>query len=145
MDKRPINQIAFANLLYKAAGDTSPQIRCSDDTREIIISGVAVDIVSNTASHNPEDPFQSDAWLRGLQSFFKEADSFALGRESYVTGESLYEVQRRTLIANASADTLFTAPEEYGDEYRVCRQMMKDLKPEGPFPRLDDMNSYFKR
>jgi hypothetical protein len=31
------------------------------------------------------------------------------------------------------------------NEYRVCRQMMEDLKPEGPFPRLDDMNSYFKR
>jgi hypothetical protein len=57
----------------------------------------------------------------------------------------LYEVQWRTLIANASADTLFTAPEEYSEEYRVCRQMMEDLKPEGPFPRLDDMNNYFKR
>lgn len=37
------------------------------------------------------------------------------------------------------------APEEYGQQYRVCRQMIEDLKIEGLFPRLDDTNGYFRR
>jgi hypothetical protein len=47
----PINQIACIGLLYKAAADTSPQIRVADDEGEIIISGYYVDTVSRTAPH----------------------------------------------------------------------------------------------
>jgi hypothetical protein len=110
-----------------------------------VLSGVRVDIVSRVAECNPGDPATSDDWFYELRNFFKEVDSFILSRESYVTGEPLYEVQWRTLIANCSTDKTFTAREEYGEQYRVCRQMIEDLKLEGPFPSLDDMNSYFKR
>jgi hypothetical protein len=97
------------------------------------------------AECNPGDPDTSDNWFHKLRNLFTEVDSFILNRELYVTGEPLYEVQWRTLIANSSTDETFTAREEYGEQYRVCRQMIENLKLEGSFPSLDDMNSYFKR
>lgn len=144
-EKRPLNQIAIHGLFYKAAANTSPQIRCANDEKEIVISGVHVDTVSRTAIYNPGDPFDSDDWFLNLQNIFTEVDSFILNRESYVTGEPLFDVLWKTLIGNASADTGFAAPEEYGQQYHVCRKIIEDIKQEGLFPRLEDTNSYFKR
>jgi hypothetical protein len=144
-EKRLITQTAVTGLHYKAAADTSPRIRCADIEGEIVLSGVHLDTVSRVAECNPGDPATSDDLFLKLQNFFKEVGDFILSRESYVTGEPVYEVQWRTLIANCSTDETFTAPEEYGEQYRVCRQIIEDLKLEGRFPRLDDMNSYFKR
>lgn len=95
--------------------------------------------------NNPGDPLTSEGWHSKLRHFFQEVDSFILNRGSYVTEEPLFDVQWKTLIGNSSVDTTFAAPVEYGEQYLVCRRIMEDLKPEGPFPSLDNMNSYFKR
>lgn len=144
-NKSTINQIAFTGLFYKAAADTSPQIRVADNEGEIIISGYHVDTVSRTAVNYFGDPDSTTNWFPNLRNFFNEVDSFILNRKSYVTGESLFDVQWKTLIGNASRDTNLMAPEEYGQQYRVCRQMIENLKMQGPFPRLEDMNDYCKR
>ena len=146
-EKNPIAMIALTGFVYKAAAGTSPKIQLADDEGEIVISGGYVDTVSRTAVDNPWnlDADFSSVWLPGLQNIFKEADSFILSRESYVTGEPLFEVQWKTLCGNSSGDMPSIAPEDYGLQYRDCRQMVENLKIEGPFPRLEHVNSYFKR
>jgi hypothetical protein len=134
-------------FFYKAAANTSLQIQCGNGEKEIVISGVHVDIVSRTtiAICRPGDPpgFDESLFLK-LQNFFREVDSITLNRESYVTGEPWFDVLWKTLIGNASADTSLAAPEEYGQQYRVCRKIIEDRKPEGQFLPLEDTNHYFR-
>lgn len=149
LEKRPLNLTARAGFLYKAAADTAPQIRLADDESEIVISGGYVDSVSRAAVKylGDLDADSSYDWFLNLRNFFKGVDSFFLNRESYVTGEPLFEVKWRTLIGNSSGEiTILTVLEEYGLQYRDCRQMIERLKTERPFPSLlTDTSSYFKR
>jgi len=144
-ENRPVNQVASTGLFYKAAADTTPKIQCTSNESEILVSAVHVGNISRAAVNSPGNPSTSQDWYFKLLHFFEEVDGFILNRESYVTGEPLFDVQWKTLVANTSTDTGFGAPEEYGQQYLVCRDIIENLKPEGPFPRLDDMNGYFKR
>jgi hypothetical protein len=143
LDTISITMTARTGLVYKAAADTSPRIRLADDEDEIVVSGGYVDRVSRTAVEYVGDP-DSD-WLVKVRNFSKEAGSFILNRESYMTGESLFDVQWKTLVRNSSAETTLAAPEEYGQQYRDCGQMIEDMTLDGPLPGLDNTNSYFKR
>jgi hypothetical protein len=70
---------------------------------------------------------------------------FFFSRESYVAGEPLFEVEWKTLIGNSSGEITLTVSEEYGQQYRNCRQRFEDLSTGVPFPSfLDDTNNYFK-
>jgi hypothetical protein len=146
-DHNPINMVARYNLSYKAAANTSLQIRLADEEGEIVISGGYVDKVSRTAVNYLGKPDLNDSsdWLLKIRNFFKEADSFFLGRESYVTGEPLFDVQWKTLIGNSSGEVTLTVPKDYGQQYRVSRQMLEGLGVGGSFPSLEGTNSYFKR
>jgi hypothetical protein len=147
LEKRLINLTTVTGSLYKAAADTAPRIRLADDEREIVISGGYVDRVSRTAVHYSWDldADRSYGLIPRLRNFFKEVDSF-FNREPYVTGEPLFEVEWKTLIGNTSGEITLTIPEEYGQQYRDCRQMIEDLSTEGPSPRLfDETNSYLKQ
>lgn len=60
----------------------------------MMISGYYVDTVSRTAVNYLGDPTTDSTadWFLKLRNFFKEVDSFILNRESYVTGELLFDV-----------------------------------------------------
>ncbi|KAE9369166.1 HET-domain-containing protein [Stipitochalara longipes BDJ] len=144
-ENRPANQIASTGLFYKAAADTTPKVRCTENENEIVTSAVHVGIISRTSVNHPGNPPSSEDWFFKLEHYFEEVDTFILNRGSYVTGEPLFDVQWKTLIGNSSNDTGFGAPEEYGQQYHVCRNIIGTLNLEKPIPRADEMNGYFKR
>lgn len=91
---------ALVSLVYKAAANTSPQVRLANDKGEIFVSEGYIDTVSRTTSRETGIWESESDCFRVLINTFKEADSFILNGETYVTGEPLIEVQWRTLVGN---------------------------------------------
>jgi len=135
----------MTGLCYAAASDASTQIRLTKVQEELIVSGSYLDTISRTLQFpSPYDNGNVDfRYIAKLQAFFAEADDIVLNREAYVTGEPLFEVQWRTLVANLGI-RLHIAPEEFGLEYRACRQAIDESRL-GDVLNLDTPNQYFQK
>jgi Heterokaryon incompatibility protein (HET) len=137
---------AMTGLSYAAASDASTQIRLTKVQEELIVSGSYLDTVSRTLQF--PSPYDDNGnadfrYIAELQAFFAEADDIVLNREAYVTGEPLFEVQWRTLVGNLGARP-HIAPEEFGLEYRACRQAIDESRL-GDVISLDTPNQYLRK
>jgi hypothetical protein len=117
----------LASGIYAAAADTSSRIRIGDREDELVVSGSRIDMISRVGmdASGLWSPNSTNILL--MKPFFDEADDIILRRGPYVTGESLFDVQWRTLIGNRAMHVA-EAPEEYALQYRLCRQFVENLQ-----------------
>lgn len=134
-------------LSYAAASDAPAQIRVGKIPEELIVSASYLDVISRTLRFpSPANEVEKPgiAYAAMLKAFFDEADDMFSSHEVYVTGESLLEVQWRTLIGNLGIRPQ-SPPEEFGQKYLACRKVIDELKGEELFPNLYSENQYFAR
>ncbi|KAE8445510.1 hypothetical protein EG329_013273 [Mollisiaceae sp. DMI_Dod_QoI] len=120
--------IAFKELdIYKSGGDSRPNARIGDAPDVLIVSGGLVDTIDCVGigpimarTGGPLLPTLVNAALDNVDAIFETLSS-------YPTGESLFEIKWRTLIANKTPHTHGEAPEWYGDLFRRWRDEIKGM------------------
>jgi hypothetical protein len=111
--------------IYKAGGISKPNARMGDAPDVLIVSGGLIDIIDYVGlgpiiarTGGPLLSMLADSALENIDTIFETLSS-------YPTGEPLFEVKWRTLIANKTAYTHMEPPEWYGDLFRVWRDGIK--------------------
>ncbi|CZR67283.1 uncharacterized protein PAC_17182 [Phialocephala subalpina] len=113
--------------IYRAAGDTKPNVRIGDNSDELIISGWILDTITRVGSGAV---LQTDSWIffpAVTNIILSEADQIFASLPSYPTGEPITEVAWRTLIANKTSHPEILAPEAMGQQYMYWRHHIKDM------------------
>jgi hypothetical protein len=122
--------------IYKAGGNSKPNAQMGDALDVLIVSGGLVDTI-DCVGLGPIIPREAGHFLPMLaNSALDNADAIFETLSSYPTGESLFEVKWRTLIANRTAITYQEPLERYGDLFRVWRD---ELKGKTYAPRDEDI------
>lgn len=109
--------------IYKAGGNSTTSLRLGNSEDLLVISGGLVDtiecVVASSVFGTSPDFWQApEASSRTLD----EIDLIFSGLSLYPTGESLFEVKWRTLIANKVAIGNTEAPTEFGEQYQKLRE-----------------------
>ena len=133
---------------YAAADSREPMIRFEGAKNELVVLGSSLDTISKmipipTPSSSDTSAKNIDKFLKELREFFSVSDDMILCRTSYMTGESLSDVQWRTLIGNMDA-RFHAAPDELGDEYRIVRETVDRLRRFDPKQNFSQLPSYFQ-
>lgn len=115
---------------YSTATETPPRIRIGDWADLLVVSGSRMEVVSRVGmdASGVWTPDRDSANISLLKPFFDEADDIIPpeSEDSYAaTGESMFDVQWRTLIGNRAMN-FAEAPEEYALQYQNCRRLFEN-------------------
>jgi len=147
---------AYWGSTYRAGGNSKEKSRMGEGEEGdvLIVSGGLVDTIYRIAFgpvvnrlSGPLLPMFANIALNDVDSIFDELSS-------YPTGESLFEVKWRTLIANTTAYGHNKAPGWYGTIYKTWRKQFKDknfaqtdealneVAPKEFYPALSSVSNY---
>lgn len=112
---------------YNVAPNTCPQFVDTTDPKVLGIKGTIIDSLTELANHhltaNSNTNLDKDLLLSQKRRHLEETDEIMSQLHGYPTGETLYDVQWRTLICNVTID-LHRAPAHYCVAYEAYRKFV---------------------
>lgn len=115
----------YGRDIYRAAGESTPKARIGEKDDVVVLTGGFVDAIVGIGL----GPVLN--WTAGLaigpvaDLTLLQVDCVFGGMSSYPTGESLFEVKWRTLVANKAGNYNTQAPNEYARQYEALRKHLK--------------------
>lgn len=118
----PLNHPAF----YNVAPNTRPQFVDAALPTILGLKGTIIDTITDLANHRIADPgtkLDKDMLLDQKRWHLEDTDEIMSKLSNYPTGETLFDVQWRTLICNVTMD-LQKAPDSYRTAYEAYRKIV---------------------